>query len=229
MKPMARVYLIVPVYNELGVLQETLQKVLDFDPAYNVVVVDDGSSVPVNIAGLGSRVMLLRHKVNLGQGAAIQTGIDFALLNEADYLITFDADGQHLPEDIPVLLLPILQNKADIVLGSRFLGKTENIPIGRRLLIQVARVVNFCMSGLWMTDAHNGLRAMNRKAADCIRITENRMAHATEILFEIRRNHLRWVEVPVKVLYTDYSIAKGQVSSNGIRILFDIILHKLFK
>jgi polyprenyl-phospho-N-acetylgalactosaminyl synthase len=173
---------------------------------------------------------LLRHKINLGQGAALQTGIDFALKYNPSYIVTFDADGQHSADDIDKLLEPLQNNEADITLGSRFLKPgLHNAATGRKWLIRAARWINYLFSGLFLTDAHNGLRAMTAKAAREFDIRENRMAHATEILLFIRRKKLRYKEVPVTISYTDYSRKKGQSGFNSIRIFFDLALHKLFE
>lgn len=225
---MTKIFVVIPAYNEHEVLDEVVQKVRA-SGNYQVVVVDDGSEPRINPIKLSKECHLLRHTLNLGQGAALQTGIRYALNQGANLIVTFDADGQHDAADIAKLVLPIQSGECDIVLGSRFLGRATHIPLPRHLLIQAARVVHFVLTGLWMTDAHNGMRALSGSAATKIQITENRMAHATEILLEIRKHRLSWREVPVSVVYTPYSMQKGQSSSNAIRVLFDIILYKLFK
>lgn len=198
---------------------------------YSLIIVDDGSTVsPIIEAKNNLNFYYLRHKVNLGQGAALQTGIDFALTQNPSFIVTFDADGQHSADDITKLLEPLQNNEADITLGSRFLKPgMHNTPAGRKLLIKTARWVNYLFTGLFLTDAHNGLRAMTAKAARDFDIRENRMAHATEILFFIRKNKLRYKEVPVTISYSDYSRKKGQSAFNSIRIFFDLVLHKLFE
>lgn len=221
------VFVIIPAYNETEVIEKVLQGLLPFH--YSIVVVDDGSSV--NLQKLISHlpVYIVRHKVNLGQGAALQTGIGFALSKGAAYIITFDADGQHLPEDISSLIEPLEQDKADITLGSRFIGKKGNVPARRKLLLKTARFINFFFTGLLLTDAHNGLRAMTAAAAKSIRLKQPGMAHATEIIAQIKKQKLRYTEVPVTVMYTDYSKNKGQTVWGGFRIFFDILLDKIFK
>jgi polyprenyl-phospho-N-acetylgalactosaminyl synthase len=224
-----KIFVIIPAFNEHNVIKKVAQELLQHP--YALVVVDDGS-VPALQAELDgiSNIYYLRHKVNLGQGAALQTGIDFALRNGADYLVTFDADGQHSPADIDSLLLPLQSGEADITLGSRFLGKKmQNAPAGRSVTLKIARWINYFFTGLYLSDAHNGLRAMTREAAARIQLKENRMAHATEIMFSIRRLKLGYKEVPAVVTYTIYSKAKGQSVFNSIRIFFDLVLHKLFE
>jgi glycosyltransferase involved in cell wall biosynthesis len=175
-------------------------------------------------------VVLLEHKVNLGQGAALQTGLTYARKLNTDIVITFDADGQHNEEDIKSLIAPIITNVADVVLGSRFLpDNVSRVPLTKRFILQFARIINFLFSGVLLTDAHNGLRALNRTALAKINLTENRMAHASEFLFEIKKHKLRWKEIPVHIRYTEYSIQKGQKTWDSIKVLFDLLLHKLFK
>lgn len=221
------VFVIIPAYNEHEVIQQVLQELLPFQ--YSIVVVDDGSSADLQELLAGLPVFVLRHRVNLGQGAALQTGIEFALSKKAAYIVSFDADGQHRPEEIEQLLAPIRAGGTDITMGSRFLSKSSNIPRGRRILLKTARFINYLFTGLLLTDAHNGLRAMNSSAASKIRIRQAGMAHATEIIAEIRKKHLRYQEIPVTIHYTDYSRKKGQTVWGSFRIFFDILLNKIFK
>ena len=222
------VFVIIPAYNENTIIRQVIQELLPYK--YKVVVVDDGSIKPLSRLLNKMPVYYIRHKVNLGQGAALQTGIEFALSKQAKYIVTFDSDGQHQASDIEKLLQPILQEKMDIVSGSRFMeGSSHNMATKRKLLLQIARYVNFIFTGLLLTDAHNGLRALTREAAQKIKITENGMAHATELLRQIKKRNLRYCEVPVTIHYTEYSKKKGQTLASSFRIFFDLLLNKLFK
>ena len=222
------VFIIIPAYNENAVIRSVLEKLLPCK--YTIVVVDDGSAQNLFPLINDMPVYSICHQVNLGQGAALQTGIEFALSKQALYIATFDADGQHHPGDIENLLEPLTDNRADVVFGSRFMeGSVHNMPVKRKLLLQTARYINYFFTGLLLTDAHNGLRAMNRKAALQIRIEENSMAHATEILAQVKKNKLHYTEIPVNIMYTGYSKAKGQTVWSGFRIFFDILLNKIFK
>lgn len=222
------IFVIVPAYNESTTIGPVVQELLSF--GYTPVVVDDGSSDNVEAALKGMTVYLLRHPVNLGQGAALQTGILYACSKGASHIITFDADGQHDVNDIKKLIEALTRNDLDIVLGSRFLkGSEHNMPARRKWLLQLARYFNYLFTGLLLSDAHNGLRALTCKAASSLRITENRMAHATQLLGEIKRKRLKYGEVPVTIHYTDYSRKKGQKSWSSFRIIFDILLNKIFK
>lgn len=222
------IFVIIPAYNENEVIRAVIDDLLPYH--YQLVVIDDGSAVPLSTVLKKLPVYLLRHPVNLGQGAALQTGIEFALGKNAPYIVSFDGDGQHQAADIQKLLSELENDTADIVSGSRFLGKNDGqVPKGRKFMLQTARHLNFLFTGVLLTDAHNGLRAMTNKAATAIRIRQNGMSHATEILAEIRKNRLRHKEVPVTIRYTDYSKKKGQSAWGSFRILFDILLNKIFK
>jgi glycosyltransferase involved in cell wall biosynthesis len=191
-----------------------------------IVVVDDGSRDETADVARKAGAVVLRHPINRGQGAALQSGIVLALLRGADVVVTFDADGQHVAADVPRLVDPVARGAADVALGSRFLGGTSDVPAFRRLLLKAAVVFTRMTTGLAVTDAHNGLRALSRQAAETIRIRQDRMAHASEIVSEIRRHGLRFVEVPITVLYTDYSRRKGQSALGAFRILLDLLVGK---
>ena len=223
----SRVFLVIPTYNEGRVLASTIRGLLPC--GYSIVVVDDGSSDGTAAILKELPVHYLRHPVNLGQGAALQTGMDYALAQGAEYIVHFDADGQHPAERIPSLLAPIRRGECDVAVGSRFLDP-ENvnlIPRGRRILLRGAVVISGILTRLWLSDAHNGFRALSRAAAQKIRLHENGFAHATEFLDEVRRAKLRLREVPVAIRYTDYSQAKGQPASNSVNILIDVLLRKV--
>lgn len=224
----SNIYIVIPVYNERESIKHVVDSLLLHQ--YSVIVVDDGSTDRSIEIIQTLPVYYLQHAVNLGQGAAIQTGISFALLNQAEYIVTFDADGQHVVADIETLLTPLLNKEADIVFGSRFIaGSFTNISFGRKVALNIARLINYLFTGLLLSDAHNGLRAMNKTAAAIIRIREQGMAHASELLLEVKRNKLRFCEAPVSILYTDYSKKKGQPAINGFKIFFDLLFNKLFK
>ena len=176
----------------------------------------------------GSAVFYGRHKTNLGQGAALHTGIEFALRKGAEYIVTFDADGQHRAQDVDRLIQPVLEGKADVALGSRFLDPShiKAIPLRRRWLLRQATLFTRLSTGLQVTDTHNGLRCFSRAAAQSIQIRHRRMAHASEILLELKRLGLRFVEVPVHITYTSYSIQKGQSIWGAFLILRDLMVLK---
>jgi glycosyltransferase involved in cell wall biosynthesis len=189
----------------------------------NIVVVDDGSQDETGAVALKYPVWVVRHLLNCGQGGALQTGIDFALQKGAGVLVTFDGDGQHDPKDIAALVEPIRQG-ADVVLGSRFLGRAEGLPWGRWLVLRLGILFTRLFSGLAVSDTHNGLRALSRPAAQRLRITQDRMAHASEILDQVRQYRLRFVEVPVTITYSPETLNKGQSSWDALKIAVQLSL-----
>ncbi len=222
--------MIVPVYNEaLGVVRATLGALRAL--GHDILLVDDGSSDPLPdlISDLATTVV--RHAVNLGQGAALQTGMEYARRRGYGYVVHFDADGQHPAQAVGALLEELTRGEADIVFGSRFLvaENRASIPVVRRGVLILGRLFNGLSTGVWMTDAHIGLRAMNRRAVQRISLRENRMAYATELLWQLRRHGLRWKEVPVAVVYTPYSRRKGQSSWNALRIATDVLLRLIYR
>ena len=170
-----------------------------------------------------------RHVINCGQGAALQTGIDFALRHGAKVIVTFDADGQHSYDEIPNVIAPVEAGEADVALGSRFLGKTIDMPKMRKWVLKAGILFTRVVSRIKVTDVHNGFRAFSRDAAQRIRITQNRMAHASEILDQIRNAGLRFKEVPVTIRYSAETMAKGQSSWNAVRIAFQLLLGRFVR
>jgi glycosyltransferase involved in cell wall biosynthesis len=217
------VWVVIPAYNEAGVLKEVLGELRDYNRLYNIVVVDDGSSDETVSVASGFDVHILRHPVNLGEGAAIATGIEYALLEKADVVVTFDADGQMSAEDIGAVVNEVLEEGVDVALGSRFLtARPKGMPRMKKIGLKLATMLTRISTGLKITDTHNGLKAFKAEALRKIVITQNRMAHASEILSEIARNRLVYREVPVTIRYTEYSKTKGQSIFNTINILYEL-------
>jgi glycosyltransferase involved in cell wall biosynthesis len=233
------IFIVIPAYNEESKISSVVGEVKKFG---QVIVVDDGSDDFTKQNALATNVIVLSHIVNRGQGAALQTGMDYALKNGADIIVHFDADGQHDAQEIEKMIKPILLNEADITLGSRFLHPKEaklpigslastscHIPFVRKITLKAGVLFTRFISGIKITDTHNGFRALSRKAAEKIKITQDKMAHASEILDEIIKNNLKYQEVPVQIKYTEYSKAKGQSSWNFINILKEIFLGKILR
>lgn len=223
------IFVVLPAYNEGRVIRSTLQPLIESQ--YSVVVVDDRSSDDTWSILTTLPVYALQHMINLGQGAALQTGMTFALGKGAEIIVHFDADGQHRAADIDVLVQPLRKGETDVVLGSRFLRKadSEAVPPVRRLLLKGAVIVDWLLTGMWLSDAHNGFRALTREAAEKIHLRENRFSHASEILSQIHRLRLSHVERPTSIIYSDYSKAKGQAMWNAFNIVIDLLLRKVFR
>lgn len=214
---------IIPSFNEGARVVETIKQLQNTFP--NLIVVDDGSSDKSFESIVKTGVIALRHSVNLGQGAAIQTGIEYGLTKkEIEYFLTFDADGQHSLEFALYLVEEIRKNEVDVVLGSRFLNAnhSESLPQKKKLVLKLGILFTRFDTGLKVTDTHNGLRAMSRKFCEELNIKQNGMAHASEILSAIKDGSYTWKEMPVQVIYTDYSKAKGQSILNAINIITEM-------
>jgi glycosyltransferase involved in cell wall biosynthesis len=217
------VWVVIPAYNESKVIEEVLKIVKDNFGA-KLVVVDDCSTDDTSYIA-NKYCDVVRHPINLGQGAALQTGIDYALKCGAEIIVTFDSDGQHRIEDAIKMINLIKLDVPMVVCGSRFLGiDAENMPFKKLVTLRLATLFTRIVTRVNVTDAHNGLRVMNRKALERIRISQNRMAHATEIIRKVRLENVEYREAPVKILYTNYSVAKGQKISNIINIVLDLII-----
>jgi glycosyltransferase involved in cell wall biosynthesis len=223
----AQVYVVIAAYNEGAVIARVVTDVRR--AGYRLVVVDDGSRDATTDVARAADATVVAHPLNLGQGAALQTGIDYALAQDAEIIVTFDADGQHRVSDIVRLTAAIVDEQADFALGSRFLGNAPNLPMARRLMLQAATLFTRLTTGLAITDTHNGLRAMTRRGAAAIRLRQNRMAHASEFLSQIAVSGLRYVERPVTIEYTAYSLAKGQNMRDAVLILLDLFAHRLYR
>jgi glycosyltransferase involved in cell wall biosynthesis len=220
-------WIVIPAFNEGSVIGEVVASVR---ATYrHVVVVDDCSRDNTGVAAANSGAIVLRHAINLGAGAATQTGLRYALEHGAEYIVTFDADGQHRAEDIAVLIDRQRDTGADVVIGSRVLGTVKGMPPLRRLVLRLAVVFTWVTSGIRVSDPHNGLRLLTRHAAEVVRIRQNRYAFCSEILDRVRALRLRLAEAPVTVLYTEYSLRKGQRVSNAFDIIWDLILARLTK
>lgn len=216
-------WLVVPLYNEATVVREVVQRTRETFP--NVVCVDDGSRDHSVDEALAGGAIVVKHPINLGQGAALQTGLEFALAQPgAEYFVTFDSDGQHRVEDALAMVERLRSEPLDIVVGSRFLDDRTNAGALKKLVLRTAVLFERISTGVKLTDAHNGLRALNRTAASRIRITQNRMAHASEIVAQIGTQKLRYAEQPVQIIYSDYSRAKGQSMWNSVNILSELFI-----
>jgi glycosyltransferase involved in cell wall biosynthesis len=219
------VWVVIPVFNEERVVASVVDDVLAAFP--NVVCVDDGSRDGSVAELLATKAHVVRHPTNLGQGAALQTGLAYALRrSRARYFVTFDSDGQHRVEDAQAMVDIARSGEADVVLGSRFLIDPKNVPRAKRVVLRVVLALSMAGRRLRLTDAHNGLRVFTRAPAEDLRIKMNGMAHASEIVSYLARKRWRVAEAPVTIRYTDYSLSKGQSLINGVNILFDLSIRQ---
>lgn len=222
-----RVVAIVPAYNCADTVSGVVRGLLA-QGVHSVVVVDDCSEDSTGSVARAAGAVVLRHRVNRGQGAALTTGTRWACMNGADILVHVDADGQHDTSEVPRLLAPLMSGDADVVLGSRFLGEAVALPYMRRLVLRLGIVFTWAFSGLWLTDTNNGFRALSRRAASRMHIQQDRMAHASEIVDEVARLRLKYVEVPVTVRYSETSLARGQRSSNALKIALRLFVDTFY-
>ncbi len=216
-------FVVIAAFNEAGMLGHVLDDLERTCPRAHIVVVDDCSTDETYRVAECRPVHLLHHVANLGQGAALKTGIDHALAQGAEIIVTFDADGQMSASDVARIVAPVASGDHDVALGTRFGGVA---PVGmtrsRQMLLRLALIFSRVTSRSPFTDVHNGFRAFNRKAAEAISLTQDRMAHASEITDEILRLGLRWTEVPVTINYSDYSRKKGQPVLGALDIVSDL-------
>ena len=227
MKASAHTFVVVPAFNEGTVIRQVVEELKRrFD---NVVVVNDGSSDDTLTQLQASGATVISHCVNLGQGAALQTGFTFALQKGAQFVGSFDADGQHSPDDLLAMFRRLYEGEADVVLGSRFLGSAISMPFARRIALRVAVLFARISSRSPLSDLHNGIRALNRRAASTINITQNGMAHASEIVEQLMAGDLKVVEHPVTIAYTKYSLQKGQKTVNAVNVITDLFVRRFLK
>lgn len=217
------VWLIVPCFNEGTVIEEVLASARETFP--NIVAVDDGSADDSAAAIHRAGAHLVRHPVNLGQGAAIQTGVEYARAQPgARYFVTFDADGQHQVKDVQAMVGRLRSEPIDIIVGTRFgrpRGEDDQVPLIKRLVLRTVVLLSPRTRRLGLTDAHNGLRVFNRRVAEELNLRMNGMSHASEFVELMDSHGWRVAEQPVDILYTEYSMSKGQSLLNGINILSD--------
>lgn len=216
------VWVVIPLYNEATVIADVIDGLLPAFP--NVVCIDDGSRDGGGALASDAGARIVTHPINLGQGAALQTGFEYALERGANYVVTFDADGQHRVEDAVAMIARARTEDLAIVFGSRFLDQRTKPGLLKKIVLKTAVAVTNWTTRTRLTDAHNGLRVIRRDALESIKLKQDRMAHGTEIIVQLGRTGLPYAEQPVEVLYTEYSKAKGQSLFNSVNILIDLII-----
>lgn len=219
----------IPAYNEssmIGKIVKSIPKKIDRIDERDILVVNDGSTDDTAKIASSVGASVLTHVLNRGLGGALKTIFAYARLNDYDLLVTFDADGQHLPQDIEKVINPILNQNKDVVIGTRWM-KRNNAPFIRYIVNQCANIITYILFGIWSTDTQSGLRAFNKKAINKIKIVSDGMEVSSEFFKEIFRNKLSYGEIPIKAVYTEYSKVKGQKIDNAPEVFFQLILRML--
>lgn len=215
-------WVVIPLYNEATVIGDVVRDLL---PSFGkVVCVDDGSTDGSGGVAAEAGARIVTHPINLGQGAALQTGFEYALERGARYVVTFDADGQHRVVDAVAMLDRSRTDDLAIVFGSRFLDDRTKPGFLKKVVLKTAVTVTNWTTRTRLTDAHNGLRVIREDALRRIHLRQDRMAHGTEIVVQLGRTGLPYAEQPVEVIYSEYSKAKGQSLLNSVNILIDLII-----
>jgi glycosyltransferase involved in cell wall biosynthesis len=226
--PREHTYVIIPAKDEGPRIERVVKAVQEagFD---HIIVVDDGSRDHTGKIAARAGATVLRHLINLGAGAATQTGIAFALSQQAQYLVTLDGDGQHLAEDITLLMERLWEQDLDLVIGSRFLLKENKIPPVRRFYNLAGNFITFLVTGIYLSDSQSGFRAFRKEVAELLKTTQNGFEYCSETIIYVMEEKLRYEEVPIQVLYTDETMQKGQNFLNGLNMIWRLFTHKLIK
>lgn len=219
---MDRTWVVVPMYNEASMIGSVVEELKQ--SFSHIVCVDDGSSDESAVAAREAGAHVVVHPINLGQGASLQTGFEFALSDpHMTEVLTFDADGQHQVADAIAMVAKLRSEDLDVVIGSRFLDDRTSMGRAKRAVLRAAAAYTRATTGMALTDAHNGLRVIGRDLLLHIRLEQNRMAHASELIDQISSSRARWAEFPTHIVYTEYSKKKGQSLLNSVNILVEIM------
>lgn len=217
------IWVIIPAYNEDYVIGSVVSDIIKLFPS--IIVIDDCSSDKTYAVAKKAGAHVVRHPINLGQGAALQTGFEYALsFSETQVVITFDADGQHDIKDALAMVKLLEKDKLDVVIGSRFLDKRTKISYIKKVILKIAAKWGSWSTGLHLTDAHNGLRVISKKTLEQLHLRQNRMAHASEIIDQFGELKVKYKEYPNLIRYTPYSLSKGQPLLNSVNILIDLMV-----
>ncbi|MCB0520273.1 MAG: glycosyltransferase family 2 protein [Lewinellaceae bacterium] len=215
-------YIIIPAKDEgkrIGGVLRHLQ-MLNY---HNVVVVNDGSNDNTGDVARSYGATVVNHLVNLGAGAATQTGIEYALSQGAEVIVTLDGDHQHLPDDINTLVNTLHEKKVDVVIGSRFLADNDGIPPSRVFYNKIANVVTYLFTGMLVSDSQSGMKALRAGFAQKAAIRRNGFEFCIEIIRYIKLHNATWCEVPISVVYTKDTMSKGQGLFTGVKMMFRLM------
>jgi glycosyltransferase involved in cell wall biosynthesis len=220
----SKIFIVIPAFNEESVIQSVIKEVRNAGYE-NIIVVDDGSSDNTHQKSKEiPEITALKHKINRGKGAATKTGIEAAKLLKADIIVTMDGDGQHDPQDIEKLIQPILNKQCDVVLGTRLINP-DGMPWYKIIANHIGNFFTWWLFGLWVTDSQSGFRAYSRYAAELINTRADRYEYDSEVIREIYNYKLKFIEIPIAVRYTEYSMGKLQKQGpvNGLKTLYKMI------
>lgn len=227
-----KLYLLIPAYNEatvIGSVLADLPKKIAGVAEIVTVVMNDGSRDETAAIADQAGVTVLTHMINRGLGGGLGTGLTYARAQGADIAVTLDSDGQHDPAEIEKLIQPILRGEADFVVGSRLLEKQEGMPTDRRIGNWGLNVFTYLFFGMWTTDSQSGFRAFSKKALETIEVDQIGMEVSSSFFDMAKRNNLRYAEVSIRPIYTEYSRAKGQKNANAFAILFRLFYNRFLK
>lgn len=223
-----KTYIVVPAFNEDRVIGSVLRSLKGTYPSHQIIVVNDCSTDQTENISRAEGVTVVSHILNRGLGGALGTGIAKAIQMGADIVVTFDSDGQHLVEDVERVAAPIKAGEADVVIGSRLLTKS-GMPFIRRAYNLIGNIITYLLFGMKVTDSQSGLRAFSNEAARSLDLKANRMEVSSEIIREIKVRNFRYKEIPIKAIYTDYSMSKGQSFIVGIKTFIKLIVLRITK
>ena len=221
-----KVFIVIPAYNEAAKIGKVIRDLKKYNYC-NIVVVDDGSKDNTSEVAKKNGAFVIKQIMNLGAGGATITGFDYAIREGADIIVTIDADGQHDVKDIKKVMQPILDKKAELVIGSRLMNP-KGMPFIRRFGNTCLNILTFLLFGVWTTDSQSGFKAMTKEAYKKMHLKSNGFEICSEIIKEIGRTRIKFTEVPIKVIYTDYSMSKGQSIMNGIKTFINLAKRKFF-
>ena len=192
-----RISVVIPAYNAERSIQEAIARC---DDAYEVIVVDDGSTDGTHRLASQTRASVVQHEKNKGKGQALITGMSHAT---GDVIVFMDADLQHLPEDIPRLVAPIVAGESDMVIGSRRLAGKRSMPLIRRASNKITTSLIRAATGLSVTDTQSGFRAFSAEKLRALPLRSKRFEVETEMLICAARRKYRVSEVPIAIVYND--------------------------
>ena len=217
---------VIPAYNESRHIAEVVGAVRPYVDI--VIVVDDGSTDDTGALAQVQGATVIRHRSNCGAGAATMTGLSAARRMGFSIAITIDADGQHDPKDIPRMLELLRADKADLVMGDRF-AKRNEIPLIRRIFNAIGNLLTFIVTGLYFSDSQCGFKSFGPKALSQVELRMHGFEFCTEIVREAAKYRWRVINIPIKVMYSAYTMAKGQSFSSGVRTAMKILLRSFLR